>query len=1326
MQCLSCDSTSNRTLQSNKCTCNTGFYEIGAPKCLPCKQTCLTCISQNDQFLNGSVCECKPGYFDDGNQLCQCNYNYYTIECDQSSQITTSVLALRDSMMMELRYAKNAHINAQIVQAQRIIAPSALQTLDISEIILYLPVDVQMDTLMMESRLFVNVNHFILYLECSPKYNCLVCESQLIRKSSPQCNCKEGYFEDQQQKFVQEIQRIVPLVSQIGLLNSVYAKMVIMRQIKFNANHVAINAPHALNIHRINPPNCICQDHYYDDFSAINIVESNSKSKDLHLSCRFNILYFYTILLKYFQLFIFIDCDVAVVQGIFSDDLSELIYTFEYELQFNFLTQVDAQEYCQYLIQEQSLQLIGEVTIMQNRIKQTDIGDILQFKPESFKTYLMLNTSQHQLSIKNYNHQHNCQIPRLQSIILNFLFLHAHPLKYPQYNKMQVVKETQNQNGHHHYPYLPLILLTNTSFQLYPQNQDILISFTNFLEQSDSLNIQFQTLSASVPQLQFKTIKKSYISWAPIKVLVQFSNTICTQGAFRQISNPVQILFEEIVDSRSPLSSNPIQFQQSSFDSEESEGSISTFIPARTLSVNTNYSILSKLQDLKSRQEVTALLDIQIERSPLMVQIVGVLIESKDPDSQTEWNEDPEIILSVQCIDLQHQNRPCIDQFDKVIHLNKTSNIQFIAAKLFKPFTVLLFKVDCQKKDLNATTSANIIMLDVEVPTINISYPQGYKIRDVNNNEKLKFQILIDRNEKFSDYDFSYALVPNQIIEFALWEGFERFGFINQISVRLQAHNVKYLMPQIAQVTLTVNTPPVNSITSIQPQEGNALFTQFTMRITNAKDKDLPLEYRYSYYESWQLYQKDLLSGQLENLIILQDFTTRQIFSTILESGNLTIVLTVSDSLGSQANFTQQVYTKSLYEQWYDRISHIQQVSNEINDSSIVSSECKQMVSELQISQGDTQFLITVSQELIKLLKNNIQTDCYKAINQQLEKLQLILYDLLLKSANTIIKSRISNIARIPIEFTDQLQINQLAQIEQNHSDSEDVIRNISQIQIQVLKAIEINSNLTKDLETTYDLGDDQTFIIKYFIKNKLHKSTRKSIQYCIVISTMIDQLMDSFRPNLILDNHEIIVSTNGLGLQVYKQNIQINFNRIGQKRFQSFIIQNYYDFEEVDLSNFIINRYIQLAKYKSNKYFYTENFKKTFENGSFLLFKEETNVSIYEKTIIPYPDSIMIDPQIYVDNINQVTQVEKLHIGKLAFNMGATFNTCNSYDYQLDSKISHTIICSIARLNYLLIITVKFQQNAIANNQSLQQSNQAIDNSLEAIQYRRAYLFNN
>ena len=53
---------------------------------------------------------------------------------------------------------------------------------------------------------------------------------------------------------------------------------------------------------------------------------------------------------------------------------------------------------------------------------------------------------------------------------------------------------------------------------------------------------------------------------------------------------------------------------------------------------------------------------------------------------------------------------------------------------------------------------------------------------------------------------FSYALVynyetvfvkfiPGQKLKFKMWDNSINFGFVNKISVRLQAHDINYLMP---------------------------------------------------------------------------------------------------------------------------------------------------------------------------------------------------------------------------------------------------------------------------------------------------------------------------------------------------------------------------------------------------------------------------------------------------------------------------------------------------------------------------------------------------
>ena len=44
--------------------------------------------------------------------------------------------------------------------------------------------------------------------------------------------------------------------------------------------------------------------------------------------------------------------------------------------------------------------------------------------------------------------------------------------------------------------------------------------------------------------------------------------------------------------------------------------------------------------------------------------------------------------------------------------------------------------------------------------------------------------------------------------------------------------------------------PPVNSILSIRPSFGDAYFTNFVMRVTNSRDSDIPISYRFAYYKN--------------------------------------------------------------------------------------------------------------------------------------------------------------------------------------------------------------------------------------------------------------------------------------------------------------------------------------------------------------------------------------------------------------------------------------------------------------------------------------------
>ncbi|CAD8121248.1 unnamed protein product [Paramecium sonneborni] len=89
-QCLTCALQSSNCLtcqpsrQQNKpqCTCIKGFYDVGAPLCLPCQHQCSTCKVQSNNCQTckgnryGSTCSCPDYYYEDGVSLnCpKCNY----------------------------------------------------------------------------------------------------------------------------------------------------------------------------------------------------------------------------------------------------------------------------------------------------------------------------------------------------------------------------------------------------------------------------------------------------------------------------------------------------------------------------------------------------------------------------------------------------------------------------------------------------------------------------------------------------------------------------------------------------------------------------------------------------------------------------------------------------------------------------------------------------------------------------------------------------------------------------------------------------------------------------------------------------------------------------------------------------------------------------------------------------------------------------------------------------------------------------------------------------------------------------------------------------
>ena len=65
------------------------------------------------------------------------------------------------------------------------------------------------------------------------------------------------------------------------------------------------------------------------------------------------------------------------------------------------------------------------------------------------------------------------------------------------------------------------------------------------------------------------------------------------------MNNEISIEFVELIEMRS-AKSLPIKFSETLFIITESQASVSTILPPRTLSINSNYSIMATFIDLKN------------------------------------------------------------------------------------------------------------------------------------------------------------------------------------------------------------------------------------------------------------------------------------------------------------------------------------------------------------------------------------------------------------------------------------------------------------------------------------------------------------------------------------------------------------------------------------------------------------------------------------------------------------------------------------------------------------------------------------------------------
>ena len=79
--------------------------------------------------------------------------------------------------------------------------------------------------------------------------------------------------------------------------------------------------------------------------------------------------------------------------------------------------------------------------------------------------------------------------------------------------------------------------------------------------------------------------------------------------------------------------------------------------------------------------------------------------------------------------------------------------------------------------------------------------------------------------------------------------------------MRISGHDPNFQMPSISSVTLKLNFPPRSPKITINPLMGIALKTEFTISVDDIADEDIPLTYRFAFYQSPEHQMLDVLNA---------------------------------------------------------------------------------------------------------------------------------------------------------------------------------------------------------------------------------------------------------------------------------------------------------------------------------------------------------------------------------------------------------------------------------------------------------------------------------
>ncbi|EAR84416.3 REJ domain protein (macronuclear) [Tetrahymena thermophila SB210] len=460
---------------------------------------------------------------------------------------------------------------------------------------------------------------------------------------------------------------------------------------------------------------------------------------------------------------------------------------------------------------------------------------------------------------------------------------------------------------------------------LIPANTKITAIFQYLLKVNSSQNQQFETLFIRQKDLviNFETQSYPIYRFMDLRVYISFYVQICDQRGPTITNEPLNIH----INSKSvpKLNQNLTQFKYNQTLVLVEKYSIPQKI---VFDLNVNASLVSDQQIANLKTQT-----ITPNISDLFIQIIGGqqgIFGFKKPLNLTglardfeleDQDQDQQINLKWDCVSLtsnQNDNK-CYDYNNHLIVLQQNVPTISIPGSTFSPYQTLLFTFTGIKDSRQKFQSTMVFLSETDIPILIVKFQDYSQLIQVNINQDIDATLIYGSNVSSDLLSYAGAILYNNTVvgaikfdyyqvRFRIWDYFVNILPSNAIvQVRFSAYNPYYIMPSLSINNFNINLPPKNCVLSINSPSGQALQTIFQIKMSGCFSANAPISYQFFYYLNDTDYQQEQVSPNYILRRQIMDQSLQNELSTILPSGNLTLMVQAIDCYLAVYNTTIQV-----------------------------------------------------------------------------------------------------------------------------------------------------------------------------------------------------------------------------------------------------------------------------------------------------------------------------------------------------------------------------------------------------------------------------------